>query len=233
VVEARRGEGMRLRDLVSSEEFDGVWDLAEIFDEALRELGNQLARLKRFDQGIALLQEILALNPDNADEYRADIAEMRMERAELDAGRRELETMFERNPDNYLIAMALANAQQNLLNEPDAALTTLRRAYEHSTAEYDREQLYHQLLDLLVEEARLDAAEQFWQAENDELEEADRDWIGWTKLMLSRREVERARKMCRIMPRLRAMRWRQPYYSSWGLSPAIIVTPMQVRAHCE
>lgn len=113
-------------------EFAEVWDLAGVLYETIRELTNRLAMFKRFDEGIAVMEEYITLEPEHADACRANIAAMRMERGETARGLRELEELAQRVPENHSVVTTLAFAQRNLLNCPDDAIATLQRARWHT-----------------------------------------------------------------------------------------------------
>jgi tetratricopeptide (TPR) repeat protein len=182
-------------------EFAEVWNLMDAMSETVRELANRLAIFHRYDEGIALLQEYIALEPDDADTSRAKVIEMRMERGEIEQGLSELAELAERVPENFSVQMLLAEVQRDLLDRPDDAIVTYQRAREYVEEDFEEAEIYEGILDTYLEAHRLDEAEQFWHTENDGLEELDQDYFGWTKLTLARGDLARARESVKKIDR--------------------------------
>jgi len=173
-------------------EFAEIWDLIDILDETLLHLGYRLAMFKRYDDGIALLEEYLALDPDNPDAVRADIAEMRAERGETERAVRALEELIESEPDSFTAITTHATIQRDLLNRPDDAVATLRRGHAN-VAEDDQAVLYEEIIDTYLEFNRVDDAEKFWRSMNDAEAEPEKDYLGLTQIQLRRNAIESAR----------------------------------------
>ena len=76
-------------------------------DDTLPQLGYRLATFQRYDDGIALLEEYLALDPDDPTVIRAAIAEMRAERGETERALRELNALIESEPDSFIAITTL------------------------------------------------------------------------------------------------------------------------------
>lgn len=175
-------------------EFAEVWDLGAILDETLTELADALALAQRYAEGIALLEEYRALDPDDLDALRTDIAEMRVECGQVEAGLRELQTLFEEIPEDFEVGATLAYIQSNFLNRPDDALATLQRAREFAEDEAADAELTDEMLETYLRFRRLDEAEHFWHQENDAVADDARNWYAWTRIMLARSDVACARE---------------------------------------
>ncbi|MEW5718652.1 MAG: SEC-C metal-binding domain-containing protein [Chloroflexota bacterium] len=189
----------RARYPVASEddlEFAQTWDLINILDETLPHLGYRLATFQRYDDGIALLKEYRALDPDNPDAVRAHIAEMRAERGETERAVRELNELLENEPDSYAAITTLAAVQRDLLNRPDDAIATLRRGLDN-VDEDDQGFLYEEIIETFLDFNRVDAAERFWREMNDEDAEAGKDYLGLAKIQMQRNDLEGARASAR------------------------------------
>lgn len=174
-------------------EFAQVWDLADIVDEVMNELGHHLASLKRYDEAMTLLEEYLALGPLAPEEVRADLAEIRVERGDVEQGVRELEQLVAAAPQSFLVTLALANVHREVLNQPERAVETLRQAL-HQVDEDDQGLVYGEILKTYLEFRSLDQAEQFWHAENDPDTEEEKDYVGWTRIALARGDLSAARE---------------------------------------
>jgi tetratricopeptide (TPR) repeat protein len=173
-------------------EFAQTWDLYDLLDETVDALAYRLAMFERYDQGIALLEEYLTLNPDDPATVRAYIAEMRAERGEAEHALRELNALIESEPDNLIAITTLAALQRDLWHRPDDAIATLRRGLEN-VDEDDQYELSEEIIDTLLEFGRTDEAENFWHAMNDANDEAEKDYLGLTKIRLGRNDMEGAR----------------------------------------
>lgn len=173
-------------------EFAEIWDLVELVDESLTNLGYRLAALKRYDEALALLQEYLALGPVDPEAIRADLAEMRVERGEVEQGVHDLEQLVAEAPESFEAVITLADVQRHLLNRPDDAIQTLRHGLDRVEEDW-RGEVYSEILETYLEFNRLDQAEEFWHAENDAEDEEDKDYLGWAKIMLARVDLEAAR----------------------------------------
>jgi len=173
-------------------EFAQTWDLINILDETLLQLGYRLATFQRYDDGIALLEEFLTLDPDDPDVVRADIAEMRAERGETDRAMRELNELVGSEPDSHAAITTLATVQRDLLNRPDDAIAALRRGLDN-VDEDDHGALYEELIETFLEFNRVDEAERFWHEMNDEDAEAEKDYLGLAKIQMQRNDLEGAR----------------------------------------
>lgn len=173
-------------------EFAETWDLIEILDETLVQLAYRLATFQRYDEGIVLLEEFLALDPDNPDVIRAGIAEMRAERGETERALRELNALIENEPDSFSAIITLAAVQRDLLNRPDNAIATLRRGLDN-VAEDDQGDLYEEIIDTFLDFNRVDEAEKFWHEMNDADEETERDYLGLARIQMRRHDLAGAR----------------------------------------
>jgi len=185
----------RARNRIASEddlEFAQTWNLINILDETLAHLGYRFAVFQRYDDGIALLEEHLALDPGDPDVVRAHIAEMRAERGETDRAVRELNELIEVEPDSYAAITTLAAVQRDLLNRPDDAIATLRRGLEN-VAEDDQGFVYEEIIETFLEFNRVDDAGKFWHEMNDGDDEAEKDYLGLAKIQMQRNELESAR----------------------------------------
>jgi len=173
-------------------EFAQTWDLINILDETLPHLGYRLATFQRYDDGIALLEEYLTLDPDNPDAVRADIAEMRAERGEAERALRELNELLENEPDSFAAITTLAAVQRDLSNRPDDAIATLRRGLDN-VDEDDQGALYEEIIETFLDFNRVDDAEKFWRDMNDADDEAEKDHLGLAKIQMRRNDLEGAR----------------------------------------
>jgi len=173
-------------------EFAETWDLIEILDEALLQLGFRLATFQRYDEGIALLEEFLALDPDDPDAVRSDIAEMRAEHGETERAVHELNELIESEPDSMVAITTLAAVQRDLLNRPNDAIRTLRRGMDN-VDEDDQGELYEEIIDTYLDFNRVDEAERFWHEMNDADDETGKDYLGLAKIQLRRNDLEGAR----------------------------------------
>jgi hypothetical protein len=173
-------------------EFAQTWNLAESLRETLLQLGYRLATFQRYGDGITLLEEYLALDPDRPDGVRAEIAEMRAERGETDRAMRELNELIEGEPDSYLAIMALAAIQRDLSNRPDDAIATLRRGLDNVDEDYQWA-LYEEIIETFLDFNRVDDAEKFWREMNDADDETEKDYFGLAKIQMQRNDLEGAR----------------------------------------
>ena len=172
-------------------EFAEIWDLAEILSETLDTFVYRVAMFKRFDAAIALLEEFLALDPDDPDAVRADIAELRAERGDTEQALRELEALVAAAPDNHAAITTLASVQRDLLNRPDDAIATLRRGLDNVEADW-QDDLYDEIVETYLEFQRAAEAEKYWHAENDAEEE--KDYLNLTQILLARGNLDGARE---------------------------------------
>ncbi|MBI3913384.1 MAG: SEC-C domain-containing protein [Chloroflexi bacterium] len=175
-------------------EFSEIWDLQDVARESMFELANRLAMFKRFDEGIALLQEYLALDPEDPLSARAEIAEMRIERGEIETGLPELMQLVQDAPENLTSALTLAGIQQDILNRPEDALATLQRARAAMDDEIKAAEIYHEIIETYLAAGRADDAEKFWHVENDNAEEKEKDYVGLTRIKIAQRGLPQARE---------------------------------------
>jgi hypothetical protein len=185
----------RARYPIASEddlEFAQTWNLINLLDETLSHLGYRFAVFQRYDDGIALLEEYLALDPEDPDAARSHIAEMRAERGETERALRELKELLESEPDHVVAITTLAAVQCELLNRPDDAIATLRRGLDN-VAEDDQGFLYEEIIETFLEFNRADDAEKFWHEMNDGDDEAEKDYLRLAKIQLYRNDLEGAR----------------------------------------
>lgn len=172
-------------------DFAEVWDLQEILDETIDFLVNRLAMFKRFDAAIELYDEFLALEPDDLDEVRAAIAELRAERGETEPALRELQALVAGAPGDFFVVRTLASVQRDLLDHPDDAIATLRRGLETVDPDW-QDELYAEIVESYLEFGRADEAEKYWHAENDAEEE--KDFLNLTRILLAQGDLNRARE---------------------------------------
>jgi len=173
-------------------EFAEIWDLIEILDETLLQLGYRLATSQRYDDGIALLEEFLTLDPDIPDAVKSEIAEMRAERGETERALRELNELIENEPDSFFAITTLAAVQRDLLNHPDEAIATLRRGLDN-VDEDDQGALYEEIIETFLDFNRLDDAEKFWHEMNDTDDESEKDFLGLAKIQMRHNDLAGAR----------------------------------------
>jgi SEC-C motif len=174
-------------------DFAEVWELSDIATEAIETLSYRLAMFKRFDQAIALLEEYARLDTDEADHWRAHIAVLRAERGETAQALRELEELATHEGAEFDALSNWAQVEGALLHHPDRALELWRRADEYAD-EYQGGAAYEAVLQIYLDERRLDEAEQFWHEVNDAESEAERDYVSWVWIMLARGDLQRARE---------------------------------------
>lgn len=187
-------------------EFAETWDLIEILDETLLQLGYRLATFQRYGDGIGLLEEFLALDPDNVDAVRSDIAEMRAECGETERALHELNGLIENEPDSFIAITTLATVQRDLLNRPDDAIATLQRGLDN-VDEDDQGELYEEIIETFLDFNRVDDAEKFWHARNDADEESEKDYLGLAKIQMRRNDLEGARASMQKVEREPARRY--------------------------
>lgn len=180
-------------------DFAEVWDLYEIYDEALIELVDRLASAKQCEQGIALTQELAAFDPDEQERWRAEEAQLRVEHGETETGLAILRELVEQSPEQWNGIMILADVQWNMLGQPDEAIATLQRGLAAIDDDLILEDLEGQIVEIYLETGRPDKAEQFWHAQNDQGEPSDAEYRDLILILLHRGDFAAARETAEQM----------------------------------
>ncbi|MCC7161264.1 MAG: SEC-C domain-containing protein [Anaerolineae bacterium] len=180
-------------------DFGQAWSLPDILDDAVMILEYRLAMFKRFDDAQTLLDEYIALAPDNIAWARVEREVVRAERGEIDDALAALHELANDNDCELEALLERAEIQFNLLNQSDAALETLRYAAEVVEDDEEFERVYDATLELYKNAERYDEGESYWHAQNDDSQD-DRDYPGLVRMLLARGDLSRAAEMVERIP---------------------------------
>lgn len=178
--------------------FAQVWDLEEMLTELAMELGNLLARFKRFDDARTLLDDYVALDADAQDWALAERQAVEIERAiytdpaAVQTAIAELEKLAQTEDTAFQALIVLAELQEGLLNMPDVAVETMRRAEKAAADDAEGQRAYDTLLEYFDAFQKCEAGEIYWHENNDELASDERDDAGLVRLLMACDELDKA-----------------------------------------
>lgn len=139
-------------------------ELRELWTQARAELADVLEFEGRYAEAMEVTESLQATNPERADEWRGDLAVLRVAQGDIDRGLAELRTLAEEQPDDVWRWIELGAQARTSGRLPDSE-AALARAVEVGDPE-DAENLavaYHQRFLLFKELGRLDAAVEAWE----------------------------------------------------------------------
>ncbi len=193
----------KFRELVPIERvqdlwFAQVWDLEEMLTELVMELENLFAREKRFDDARALLDDYIKLDADARDWALAQRQALEIERAiysdpiAVQEAVAELETLAQAEDTAFQSLILLAELQEGLLDLPDAAGETLRKAEQVAKDDGEEQRAYETLLEHFDSFQKCAEGKLYWHEQNDKLNDDERDYAGLARLLIACSELDEA-----------------------------------------
>ncbi|MEA3345618.1 MAG: hypothetical protein U9Q78_05150 [Chloroflexota bacterium] len=156
----------RLSEL-SAETLEERPDLEELLHETAEELMEVLRWERRYDEGIELEEKLIALFPQEELVRRTEIANMTIERGQVEEGLSLLEEIAQEDADNIWGWITLG-AQHLWLRRYEEGETYLQRAVEiEEAADEDLAFAYRYLFQLYKEQDRFEEAVAAWEKARD------------------------------------------------------------------
>ncbi len=126
-------------------DFDEFWEGSVLLVNATTALTQALADRGRYDEGVALLEEMIALDEVRLSDYQCQIGEMLIEKGEIERGTALLERLGTAEPDFALPWKVLGNAYRDSWGRHEEAIVYFRRALAASAEREGKAEIYREL----------------------------------------------------------------------------------------
>lgn len=126
-------------------DFDEVWEGGVLFADATAALAEALADRGRCDEGVALLEQMIALDEVGLSGYRCQIGEMLIEKGEIEQGTALLESLGTAEPDFSLPWKVLGYAYRDAWRRHEEAILYFRRALTASAEPKEKAEICQEL----------------------------------------------------------------------------------------